>query len=109
MSTDLGYRDFIADLLSDLGGVSLRPMMGEYVVYLYGKVVGGIYDCRFLVKPTEGALSLLKEEEKEPHFEIPYEGAKQMLAVDVDDRSLACRLVQVVANDLPEPKPKKRG
>ncbi len=92
------------DQLSPLDGVSCRAMMGEYVLYCRGKVVGGIYDDRLLLKPTPGALKLLAEISRTAEMQIPYEGAKEMLAADVDDRELTCRLIEAIAADLPERK-----
>ena len=103
MASSKEYLAFIADQLSALGEVSFRAMMGEYIIYYQGKIVGGIYDDRFLVKVTEASRRLL------PHapLETPYEGAKEMITVeDVDDRDLLCRLVFEMSFELPEPKKK---
>ncbi len=107
MSTTKDYLNFVLEQLADLGDVSARPMMGEYVLYYAGKVVGGIYDDRLLVKPTPSALQLLRENGKEIFYDIPYPGAKELLVPDVDDRDLSCRLIRAIAADLPAPKPKK--
>ena len=105
MATDREYMQFILDQLSGLGGLSCRPMMGEYVLYLGGRVVGGIYGDRLLVKPTASARRLLPD----APLELPYEGAKEMLLVDsVDDREFLRGLIEAVAEDLPEPKRKSR-
>ena len=90
--------------LSGLEDVSWRAMMGEYILYYRGKIVGGIYDDRFLVKPVKSALAMMPEAEKE----IPYEGAKEMLLVDnVDDRDFLCELLEAMCDELPAPKKKK--
>ena len=105
MASNKGYLDYILEQLSDLDGISCRPMMGEYVVYFRSKVVGGIYDDRFLVKPTASARALLPD----APMELPYEGAKEMLLVDeVEDRALLCELIESVYADLPD-RGKKRG
>ena len=79
--------------------------MGEYILYLEGKIVGGIYDDRLLVKPTKSAREMLPD----APFELPYEGAKEMLLVeDIDDREFLTGLVTAVAGDLPAPKKKRR-
>lgn len=103
MASDKEYLDFVLEQLSALDGVSFRAMMGEYIFYFDGKVVGGIYDNRFLVKPTASARALLPEAREE----LPYEGAKPMLAADVDDRELLLKLIPAVASELPEPSRKK--
>ena len=96
------YLDFILDQLSPLEGVTYRAMMGEYVIYLRGKIVGGIYDDRFLVKPTASAVSMMPDARRE----IPYEGAKEMLLADVDDRDFLKELLEATYSELPEPKKK---
>ena len=106
MASTKEYRDFILEQLSELSGISCRAMMGEYILYCRGKVVGGIYDDRFLVKPTAAAAAMLPEAERE----APYEGAKEMLLVDnVEDRGFLRELLEVIADELPEPKRKKPG
>ncbi len=104
MATKREYMEFILGQLSGLEGVDCRPMMGEYVIYCGGKVIGGIYDDRFLVKPTKSALEMVPD----TVMELPYEGAKEMLpAENVDDREFLKALVSAVAADLPAPKSKK--
>ena len=101
MASSKEYLDFILEQLSDLDGVSWRAMMGEYVLYYRGKVVGGIYDDRFLVKPTRSAAALMPESARE----LPYEGAKEMLLVeDVDNREFLQKLLEAMAEELPAPK-----
>lgn len=105
MASSREYLNFIMDKLSGTDGVSYRQMMGEYVIYFRGKVIGGIYDNRFLVKALESALKLMPGAERE----IPYEGAKEMLLVDnVDNRAFLSDLLFAMYDELPEPKKKKR-
>ncbi len=104
MASNFEYLDFVLNQLSSLEDLSYRPMMGEYVLYHDGKVVGGIYDDRFLLKETESALKILSGSGKEILREIPYEGARQMLAADIDDPELCCRLIRAIAEDLPAKK-----
>ena len=108
MSSSKSYLDFIMDQLSGLDGVTWRAMMGEYILYFRGKIVGGIYDDRFLLKPTKNVLRLAEESGMPPAMELPYEGAREMLAPDPDDRERLCELVRAAAEDLPAPK-KKAG
>ncbi len=103
MASSREYLDFVLEQMSALDGVAYRPMMGEYVLYCDGRVVGGVYDDRLLLKPTPGALRLMPS----GSTDIPYPGAKPMLTADVDDRELLCRLVASIAAELPAPK--KRG
>ena len=77
-------------------------MMGEYVLYIEGKVFGGIYDDRLLLKPTPTAVKLSGE----PSFELPYEGAKEMLSIDVDDREKLIQIISSMADELPQRKKK---
>ena len=101
MASSKDYLEFILEQLSEARGVSYRAMMGEIIIYRNGKVIGGIYDDRFLIKPTDSAKRLLPDAGEE----LPYEGAKPMLLVgDVDNREFLCELVSAVADDLPDKK-----
>ena len=103
MASDRSYLDFILDQLSGLEGISWRAMMGEFILYYEGKVIGGIFDGRFLVKPTPAAMALMPEASRE----IPYPGGKEMLLVDnVDDRSFLETLLPAMVDELPELKKK---
>ena len=103
MASGKAYLDFILEQLSDLDGISYRAMMGEYILYFRGKVVGGVYDDRLLVKPVPAAVSLMPA----ASYELPYEGAKEMLLVDaVDDREFLRRLFLAMYDELPAPKKK---
>lgn len=103
MASSKTYLDFILDQLSALNGITYKAMMGEYILYDQGKIIGGIYDNRFLVKPTKSARRLLPE----APFELPYEGAKAMLLVDeVDDRDFLAKLLNAIVDEVPAPKKK---
>ena len=104
MASDREYLDFILEQLSGLEGITWRAMMGEYIIYCQGKVVGGIYDNRFLVKPTASAKAMMPDAEPE----LPYEGAKEMLPVDnLENREFLATLIQAMYDELPAPKRKK--
>ncbi len=104
MPSSKSYLQFILDQLSGLDEITSRAMMGEYILYYRGKVVGGIYDDRLLVKPTKSARALMPQ----AALELPYEGAKAMLLVDeVDNRAALADLFNALYDDLPAPKPKK--
>lgn len=104
MASSKEYLDFILEQLSDLDDVSHRAMMGEYIIYYRGKVVGGIYDDRFLVKPTKSAAAMMPN----AVMELPYEGAKEMLLVDdVDNKEFLRVLLEAMYEELPAPKKKK--
>ena len=104
MASGKEYLDFILEQLSGLENVSCRAMMGEFILYYRGKIIGGIYDDRFLIKPTKSALAMMPDAERE----IPYEGAKEMLLVDnVDNREFLTELLTAIYEELPEPKKKR--
>ena len=85
MASGKDYLDFILSQLSELDDISWRAMMGEYIIYYRGKVIGGIYDNRFLVKPVESAKLMMPD----AHYEVPYEGAKEMLMdTEVDSKKI---------------------
>lgn len=101
MASSKDYLDFVLDQCS---GLSARAMMGEYILYYSGKVVGGVYDNRLLVKPTPSAKTLMPNVE----YQLPYEGAKEMLLVeDVENREFLNKLFVAMHKELPEPKKKK--
>lgn len=104
MASDKEYLDFILDQLSDLDDIGYRAMMGEYIIYYRGKIVGGIYDNRMLVKPTKSAVAYMPTADRE----LPYDSAKEMLLVeDVDNREFLNGLFNAMYDDLPAPKKKK--
>lgn len=104
MASSKEFLEYVLELLSSLEDVSYRPMMGEYVLYHRGKVVGGIYDDRLLLKPTKGALLLMPDHETD----IPYDGAKPMLVADADDCTLTCRVIETIAAELPDARSKRK-
>lgn len=98
MASSREYLDFILEQLSDLEEISYRAMMGEFIIYYRGKIVGGIYDDRLLVKPIYSAKSLMPT----ASYEVPYEGAKKMLLVnDVDSKNFLTRLFDSMYDELP--------
>ena len=105
MASSKEYLTFILEQLSDLEGISYRAMMGEYIIYYREKIVGGIYDDRLLVKPVKSAVSLMPN----AIYELPYDGAKEMLLVDeVDNKEFLTGLFHAMYDELPTPKPKKK-
>ncbi len=104
MPSTESYLHFIQDQLSGLDGVSWRAMMGEYILYYRGRIAGGIYDDRLLVKPTAAARRLLPTAGRE----IPYPGAKELLLVDdVENRALLETLLTSMYAELPAPRKRK--
>lgn len=104
MASSKEYLQFILGQLSDLEDISYRAMMGEFIIYYRGKIVGGIYDDRLLVKPIKSAIAYMIE----ASYELPYEGAKEMLLVDeVDNKEFLTGLFNAMYDELPTPKPKK--
>ena len=105
MASSQEYLDYILEQLSELEGITFKPMMGEYILYMYGNIFGGIYDDRFLVKPTKSAMAMMPDADRE----LPYEGAKEMLLVDnVDNREFLKELLTAMFDELPVPKQKKK-
>lgn len=104
MASSKDYLDFILEQLSELEDISQRAMMGEYILYYRDKAVGGIYDNRFLVKPTKSAVDMMPE----ASLEHPYEGAKEMLLVDnVESKAFLKELLEAMYEELPAPKKKR--
>lgn len=104
MSSSKEYLNFILDQLSELDEITYKGMTGEYIIYYRKKIVGGIYDDRFLVKPVKSAIALMPE----ASYEKPYDGAKEMLMVDdVDNRDFLAKLFNLMYDELPEAKKRK--
>ena len=104
MASSKNYLEFILGQLSNLEEITYRAMMGEFILYYRGRIVGGIYDDRLLVKPTKSAVSKMPT----AVFELPYEGAKEILLVDeVDDKAFLADLFHAMYDELPAPKQKQ--
>lgn len=105
MASSKEYLDFILEQLSGLEEITYRAMMGEFIIYYHGKIAGGIYDDRLLVKPVSSAIRYMPT----APFESPYEGAKEMLLVeDVDNKEFLTGLFHAIYDELPAPKPKRK-
>lgn len=105
MASSKEYLEYILGQLSDLDDISYRTMMGEYIIYYRGKIVGGIYDDRFLVKPVKTALAMMPDAE----MELPYEGAKEMILVDdVENREFLMELFEAMYEELPAPRKRRK-
>lgn len=105
MASSKEYLNFILEQLSKLEELTYRAMMGEFILYYRGKIVGGIYDDRLLVKLVKAAKTLMPA----ASYELPYEGAKEMLLVEnVDNKEFLTALFKEMYDDLPIPKSKKK-
>lgn len=105
MASSKDYLEFILGQLCELEDISYRAMMGEFILYYKGKIVGGIYDDRLLVKPVKSAIAYMPNAE----YELPYDGAKEMLLVDdVDNKEYLTKLFNAMYDELPAPKSKKK-
>lgn len=105
MSSTKDYLEYILEQLSFSDDITYRSMMGEYIIYYRGKIIGGIYDDRFLVKPVPSA----KEMMPNANMELPYEGAKGMLLVDdVENRAFLKELLEAMYDELPAPKKRRK-
>ncbi|MBQ3473718.1 MAG: TfoX/Sxy family protein [Methanobrevibacter sp.] len=104
MASSKEYLEYILEQLSDLDDITYRAMMGEYIIYYRGKIIGGIYDDRFLVKPVKSAVAMMPD----ASMELPYEGAKEMILIDdVEDRDFLSELLEAMYEELPSPKKRK--
>ncbi|PWB86851.1 TfoX/Sxy family protein [Methanobrevibacter thaueri] len=105
MGSSKEYLEYILEQLSDLDDISHRAMMGEYILYYRGKIFGGIYDDRFLIKPVK----IAKEMMPDADMELPYDGAKEMLLVDdVENREFLKELIEAMYDELPAPRKRKK-
>lgn len=105
MASSKEYLEYVLEQLGEAGDVTHRAMIGEYILYFRGKVIGGIYDNRFLVKPVKAARNMMPDASEE----LPYDGAKPMLMVEnIEDREFLKELFEAMYDELPAPKAKKR-
>ena len=106
MASSKEYLDFILEQVSELDNVSYKAMMGEFIIYYKGKIIGGIYDDRLLVKPMQSAINYMPN----AVYELPYDGAKEMLLVDdIDNKEFLTGLFNSMYDELPAPKPKRKS
>ena len=97
MASSKEYLEYVLEQLSAVEGLRYRPMMGEYLVYCRGKLVGGVYDDRLLVKPTKSACALLPDAPREE----PYPGGKPMLLVtEMDNKPLLRELLEGIVREM---------
>lgn len=105
MASSKEYLEYILEQLSLLDDITYRAMMGEYIIYYRQKIVGGIYDDRFLVKPVKAAMEMMPDAD----MELPYEGAKEMLLVDdVENKEFLRDLLEAMYDELPNPKKRRK-
>ena len=105
MGSSKEYLEYILEQLSGLEDITYRAMMGEYILYYRGKIFGGVYDDRFLIKPVK----IAKEMMHDADMELPYEGAKEMLLVDdVENREFLKELIEAMYDELPAPRKRKK-
>ncbi len=103
MASRKEYLEYVLDQLSDLNKITYKQMMGEYIIYYCGRIVGGIYDDRLLVKPTKSAKEMMPDAD----MELPYKGAKEMILVDnIENKKFLCKLFNAMYDELPVPKKK---
>ena len=105
MTSSKDYLEYVLEQLSHLDDISHRAMMGEYIIYYRGKIIGGIYDDRFLIKPVKSSMEMMPDAE----MELPYDGAKEMLLVeDTENRKFLEELLNAMYEELPSPRKKRK-
>ena len=97
MASSKEYLQFILEQLSDLDEITYRKMMGEYIIYYHGKILGGIYDDRLLIKPINSVLDYMSE----ITYEVPYEGAKPMIFIkEIENKDFLIGLFRMMYDEL---------
>ena len=97
MSSSKDFLDFVLGQLSVLSDIDYRSMMGEFIIYYNGKIVGGIYDNRLLIKPTESVLKIIPNAKTE----IPYPNGKPMVVItDIENQDLLKQVFNAAYMDL---------
>ena len=104
MTSSKQYLEYILERLSGLDDISYRAMMVEYIIYYRGKIIGGIYDDRFLIKPVKSAKAMMPNAD----MELPYEGAREMILVDeTENEDFLKELIEAMYDELPSPRKRK--
>lgn len=106
MATQRRTADYLLEQTTGAGAVSVKPMFGEYGVYVDGKMVGSICDDRLYVKPTASGRLHAAPVADAP----PYPGAKPHLLIEADrwdDAEWLGELLRITAADLPASKPRR--
>ena len=104
MASSKEFLEYILEQLSEVEEITYRAMMGEYIIYYKGRIVGGIYDDRLLIKPVKSAIDYVSD----IRYEVPYEGAKEMILIEeVDNKEYLTELFKAIYDDLPTLKKKK--
>lgn len=105
MATGKEFIDCLKEQMSELAEITVRSMMGEYIIYYRGKIAAYVCDDRLLIKPVPAARALMPDSP----LEAPYMGAKPMLLCEnTDDKVFLTRLFNAIYPELPAPAPKKR-
>lgn len=105
MASSKDFLSFVLEQLSELEDIDCRAMMGEYIIYYKGRIVGGVYDDRLLVKPVSSAIAYMPE----AVYELPYDGGSRMLLVtELDDKEYLTGLFNAMYDELPERKSRRK-
>ncbi len=99
------FNEYVRDCFSEAGDIVIKSMMGGYLVYFNGKLIGDICGDELFLKRTPISDRLLADSE----LRYPYEESKTLMHVfdSFDDKSLIQELMQGMYAELPEKKPKK--
>ena len=105
MASSKEYLEYVLEQLSDLEEITYRAMMGEYIIYFKGKIIGGVYDDRFLIKPGKASREMMCD----ATMELPYGGAKEMILVDnIEDKEFLKELIESMYDELPSPRRRRK-
>ena len=106
MASDQKFVDFILEQIDSSGQMSYKKMFGEYGLYFGEKIVALVCDNKLFVKPTLAGRAFIKEVIEAP----PYPGAKPSFLIEeqLDDSVWLTELINLTAQELPSPKPKKK-
>ena len=99
------FNEYVREVFSAAGDIVIKPMMGGYLVYLNGKLIGDICDNELFLKRTPTSDKLLADSE----MRYPYDGSKTLMHVfdRFEDTELIAKLLEGVYAELPERKPKR--
>ena len=103
MATSREYIEFVCEQLQDIDGVTYKKMFGEYMVYVHGKPLLLVCDNTVMIKKLPELAALMQGAPED----FPYEGAKLHYVLDIENRELTRKAVEVLSQCIPLPKKKK--
>ena len=105
MATSKEYIRFVLEQLEGIQDVDCKKMFGEYLVYDAQNPALLVCDNTVLVKKLPELAELLRD----APCGYPYEGAKEHYLLDIENRELTGKVLEIITRVVPLPKRKKKA